>query len=233
MFGVCVWVCAVLTQNVAPVASFTATPASGTPTLTVNVDASASTDPDGTIASYVWTWDDGSAPSSGVTASHAFMSTGTYRIYLIVTDNGGASATHAIDVDCITTANVPPAIGSWASSTLGSAPMTVTFGSIAHDDTGPLTQRWDAGDGSPFVTYPDKPNHAGTLVTHTYTIPGTYFCTLRVSDPEGVWREFSVGILVVPAPAGGSQLGDRACGATGAEVLLVLAALVIAKACRR
>lgn len=50
-----------------PVASFTATPTSGNIPLTVNVDASASTDPDGTIASYAWTFDDTTADAQAYT----------------------------------------------------------------------------------------------------------------------------------------------------------------------
>ena len=48
-----------LTQNVAPTASFTATPTSGQAPLAVSFDASASSDPDGTIASYTWNFGDG------------------------------------------------------------------------------------------------------------------------------------------------------------------------------
>ncbi|MGH9177321.1 MAG: PKD domain-containing protein, partial [Acidimicrobiales bacterium] len=73
--------------NLPPTAAFSATGAG----LVVDVDGSASTDPDGTIAGYVWSWGDGSPDSSGPTASHAYDGPGTYTVTLTVTDNGGAT----------------------------------------------------------------------------------------------------------------------------------------------
>jgi PKD repeat protein len=73
-------------SNVAPTSSFTATTAG----LSVSVDASASTDPDGSIVSYAWTYGDG-ATASGVTATHTYAADGTYTITLKVTDNAGAT----------------------------------------------------------------------------------------------------------------------------------------------
>ena len=74
--------------NQPPTASFT----TGTNGLAVAVDASASTDPDGSIASYAWTFGDGGT-ASGVTAGHTYAAAGTYTITLTVKDNAGASAT--------------------------------------------------------------------------------------------------------------------------------------------
>lgn len=74
--------------NEAPVASFTAS-ASG---LGVSVDGSASSDQDGTITGYAWTFGDG-ANASGPTASHTYAAAGTYSVQLTVTDNDGATGT--------------------------------------------------------------------------------------------------------------------------------------------
>ncbi|MCF7553837.1 LamG-like jellyroll fold domain-containing protein [Pseudonocardia sp. WMMC193] len=72
--------------NVAPTAAFTSTTAG----LTANVDASTSTDPDGTIASYAWNFGDGST-GSGVTASRTYAAAGTYQVTLTVTDDDAAT----------------------------------------------------------------------------------------------------------------------------------------------
>jgi PKD repeat protein len=45
-----------MVANPAPTASFTATPASGRAPLRVSLDASASSDRNGSIASYAWAW---------------------------------------------------------------------------------------------------------------------------------------------------------------------------------
>jgi len=73
--------------NQDPTATFTAT----TSGLTANVDGSASSDPDGSIAGYTWDWGDGSPQDSGITATHTFASPGTYTVTLTVTDDGGAT----------------------------------------------------------------------------------------------------------------------------------------------
>ncbi len=92
--------------NLAPTASFTATPASGQAPLTVSFDASASSDPDGTITSYSWNFGDGSA-GSGVTASRTYPAAGNYTVILTVADNRGASASTTRIVTA--TAGPPPA----------------------------------------------------------------------------------------------------------------------------
>ena len=79
-------------KNQAPSASFTLAPASGLIPLAVSVNASGSTDRDGTIGSYVWDFGDGSASASGVTVTHDYAAVGYYTITLRVTDDKGASA---------------------------------------------------------------------------------------------------------------------------------------------
>lgn len=91
--------------NAAPTASFTATPASGAAPLGVHVDASASTDADGTVASYSWTFGDGSS-ATGVTADHTYTTAGSYTVTLTVTDDGAATdtATRTVTVSAASTA---------------------------------------------------------------------------------------------------------------------------------
>jgi PKD repeat protein len=78
--------------NAAPVASFTATPDTGEAPLTVSFDAGASSDSDGTVASYLWSFGDSSANGSGATTTHDYPGPGTYTVTLTVTDNDGATA---------------------------------------------------------------------------------------------------------------------------------------------
>ncbi len=58
----------------------------------IGFDASASSDPDGTIASYAYSFGDGSS-ASGPTASHAYTAPGSYQASVSVTDNYGLTAT--------------------------------------------------------------------------------------------------------------------------------------------
>jgi PKD repeat protein len=76
--------------NVPPTASFTVIPMSGDFPLAVDVDATGSSDTDGTIVSYDWVFGDG-ASGTGVTASHNYTTPGVYQLALTVTDDNGAT----------------------------------------------------------------------------------------------------------------------------------------------
>ncbi|WP_448874899.1 PKD domain-containing protein [Desulfobulbus propionicus] len=79
-------------ENVAPKAVISATPTSGSAPLTVTFDGSASSDSDGTIASYTWHFGDGSS-ASGKTVSHTYTTEASFAATLQVTDDLGATAT--------------------------------------------------------------------------------------------------------------------------------------------
>lgn len=77
-----------VTTNVAPTANFTSTCTN----LTCNFDGTASSDSDGSIVSYTWTFGDGTT-GTGAIVSHTYAAAGTFTITLTVTDDGGASNT--------------------------------------------------------------------------------------------------------------------------------------------
>ena len=91
--------------NKPPVALFTFTP-----TLqpkvgdVVTFDASGSSDPDGTIVSYQWSFGDGSGETSKI-VTHAYAAAGTFTVTLTAADNAGAIA---IATMSITIASAPP-----------------------------------------------------------------------------------------------------------------------------
>jgi PKD repeat protein len=70
-----------------PIAAFTAAPMSGTAPLTVTFNASGSSSPGATIASYSWSFG-----GSAVTANNTFPA-GTHTVVLTVTDSRGQSDT--------------------------------------------------------------------------------------------------------------------------------------------
>lgn len=77
--------------NQAPVASFTADPTNGNAALTVNLDASISTDDNG-VTSYRWDFGDGTF-GNGARTMHLYNAPGIYTIQLTVSDNEGLSST--------------------------------------------------------------------------------------------------------------------------------------------
>lgn len=82
-----------------PMATFVATPDDPTVGDPVTFDARGSSDPDGTITSYEWEFDDGTT-ASGEVVGHTYSSSGTYLVTLTVTDDDGetASTTERIEV---------------------------------------------------------------------------------------------------------------------------------------
>jgi PKD repeat protein len=86
--------------NHPPTAAFVATPTN----LSVQFDASTSSDPDGDTLTYDWDWNDGTAHGTGVTPIHVYTAAGTYHVTLTVAD--GKGGTNAISHDVIVTAPV-------------------------------------------------------------------------------------------------------------------------------
>ncbi|WP_082498515.1 LamG domain-containing protein [Plantibacter sp. Leaf314] len=111
--------------NVAPTASFT----SSANLLVASFDGSASTDTDGSIASYAWAFGDGTT-GTGATAQHSYAAAGTYSVVLTVTDNRGgtATATRSVTVAAAPTATVlaqddfeRTSASGWGSAPVGGA----------------------------------------------------------------------------------------------------------------
>src|SRR5439155_2201831 len=76
--------------NQKPVAAPSASPASGTAPLLVNFSSAGSSDPDGTIETYYWDFNDGTN-SSLPNLSRTYNIAGTYTATLVVIDNQGLS----------------------------------------------------------------------------------------------------------------------------------------------
>ncbi len=83
--------------NQAPIAKATANPISGTAPLTVMLDASTSSDPDGDTLTYSWDFGDGNT-SSGISISHTYTSVGSYAATLTVTDSNNTQDNEIVTI---------------------------------------------------------------------------------------------------------------------------------------
>lgn len=164
-----------VTANQPPVARLTVTPATGTAPLVVTADATASSDPDGSIVSASINFGDG-VVVSGLKASHTYSNAGSYTVTVTVTDDRGASSSATATVSV--SAHAAPTVSLAVTPTSGSAPLLVSAtvnasGNGAAIST--ITINW--GDG----TTPSS----GTSATHTYSNVGTFTVTAIATDSLG------------------------------------------------
>jgi PKD repeat protein len=186
--------------NPPPVPSFT-WQASASDPLTIEVDASGSTD-DESIASYAWSFGDGGS-GSGQTTSHTFAAGGTYSVALTVTDNEGATDTETIDV---TVAGNEPPTASFSWRAADDDPFTIEFdGSASSDDSGIESYEWDFGDG--------QSGSGTTPPPHTYDAAGTYSVTLTVTDADNASDSDTQDVDVAVCPSQGVAALVRTGGA--------------------
>src|SRR5260221_14295413 len=133
---------------------------------------STSSDPDGSIASYTWTFGDG-ATSTLQNPSHTYTAAGTYSVGLRVTDNQGAQSTITTKSVTVTVPNQAPT----ANFTFSCSGLGCTFTSTSIDPDGSIASySWTFGDGA-----------TSTLQnpSHTYTAAGTYSVGLRIGNTPG------------------------------------------------
>jgi plastocyanin len=85
--------------------------------LEVSVNATDSSDPDGTISRYEWDWtDDGSYEDTGATQTHTYSGAGTYDLRVRVEDDDGATDTKTKTVEVSDVNNVDITIDNVGSS---------------------------------------------------------------------------------------------------------------------
>ena len=98
--------------NIAPTAVASASTTTGLAPLAIAFSSAGSTDSDGSIASYLWTFGDGTT-STAASPSKTYSTAGNYSVVLKVTDNAGASATSSVGVAIATDPNADVDVASY------------------------------------------------------------------------------------------------------------------------
>ena len=170
---------------------------SGMAAQSINLNGGNSFDPDGTVASYSWSFGDGGT-GSGVAPSHAYNAAGTYNITLTVTDNLGAQATAATSANIFPVNQAP--VANPGGSYSGKSATSIQFnGSASYDPDGTIaTYQWNFGDGA---------NGTGAAPAHTYATAGTFVATLTVTDNGGATAAANTS-AVITSPSNQSPIAD-------------------------
>ena len=166
------------TTPTVPDASFTFPSVSQGVNQPATFDASGSSDPDGNIVSYEWSFGDGST-GTGMTEPHTYTSDGTFTVTLTVTDNDGHkdTATKTIIINpAPTTPTTPDAYFTFTSENqVVNQPITFDASGSSDPDGTIDNYAWNFGDGT---------TGTGMTSTHAYSSEGTYTVTLTVTDND-------------------------------------------------
>ena len=180
----------------------------GTP---VTFDGSGSIDPDGSIASYAWTFGDGSS-GSGVRPSATYASAGNFTVTLTVTDDRGASSQPVTTTVTVNVGQQPPTASAGGPYS-GTVNQQVAFdGTGSSDPDGSVVSyAWRFGDGN---------SGTGPTPTHSYAAGGAFTVTLTVTDNDNLTGTSTTtanitdgsGVQPPVANAGGPYAGNTGIG---------------------
>ena len=160
--------------------------------LDCTLDASGSTDVDGTIDGFELTVD-GAVVAATSVATVTVDGEGTHTFGVTVTDDDGATDATSTDLDVFA---APTPVADVSCDAL-----TCTFdGSASTDASGAITAwAWDLGDGT---------TASSATVEHTYGSAGDYTATLTVTDDEGATASTTVTASPYDPVAAPTFLGD-------------------------
>jgi PKD repeat protein len=175
--------------NEPPQAAITG-PTSGLTDEPLDFSGSNSSDSDGNIVSYIWDFGDGET-AAGADVTHTYAASGTYGLQLTVTDDDGSADTASQTIRVEDPVNYPPtAVITGPVSGVVGEPLTFS-GSASNDSDGNIVSySWDFGDGV---------LGTGVVVSHTYTITGSYVITLTVTDDDDLINSAGYPVQINPA----------------------------------
>lgn len=170
----------------------------------VPLDASKSTDSDGSIQTYEWDVDgDGNYEKTGERVTHAFSSAGKKEVTLRVTDADGATDT----VTKTVTVNAPPTAAFAVLSDLLTIGEPISLdGTRSSDPDGEIAKyEWDVdGDG--------KFEQTGATPSPTFDSLGSHEIGLRVTDDRGATDTVTKTIDLTQTDDGGLLSGSSSDG---------------------
>jgi PKD repeat protein len=186
--------------NKRPDACFTQTPSDPQSGDTVTFSSECSSDEDGSITGREWDLDgDGVVDATGDTASHVWPAPGDYRVRLVVTDDGGATAQQT---KTVTIANRSPVAGFSFSPAEPAVGQTVELTSTSADPDGTLaSESWDLDYDGVFD------DASGPAASFTPTAVGSYPIAIQVVDDRGAATTATKTFVVTQGPSDAGSPG--------------------------
>ena len=199
--------------NQSPVANAGGNKTLKLPSNSIVLNGSGS-DPDGIIASYLWTKVSGPAatPANENTANLTLTNLvqGTYIFRLTVTDNDGSTGSNEATVT-VNAANLPPTANAGPGRNLTLPTNTISLTGSGTDTDGTITgYLWEKVSG-PAATLTNA--NTATL-TVTNILQGTYVFKLTVTDNNNAKASAQVSVIVFPAAINQAPIASAGPDAT-------------------
>ena len=177
--------------NQSPNAAFTFSP-SGPMVLDSVTFTSSSSDPDGSIVSTQWDFqDDGTFDATGSQVNHIYLFANDYTVRMRVTDNEGATKDLTRSVSVGTPPNVAPIADFTISPGSPKTLENVTFESASTDTDGTIVSYgWELDGDNDFN------DHTASSFTKVFSPGGTYTIALKVTDNSGDTHTKSKNVVI-------------------------------------
>jgi PKD repeat protein len=192
--------------NKPPVAALNLSASSAYTPSTVTADSSGSSDVDGSIASTLVEWGDGTT-STGVVTSHIYPVAGTYTVRATLTDNSGATASTT------STVSIMP-----ANVTINAPSATSTSGMVVHVDATALNGNSISGMWAYVDNVGVYSTKGGSLVANLKVTPGTHTILVKAWDVNNAITKNSVQVTVVNQTPVASMALSASSAPTGTAI---------------
>jgi PKD repeat protein len=184
--------------NRPPSAVMSATPASGDAPLTVNFDGSGSTDPDGTISSWSWSFGDGTS-GTGAVISHVYTTPGmTHTATLTVRDSGGAPGTTSRTI--VVNAAPAPAAPSGLTAALAGPYVALSWQDNSLNETAFHVERCEGSGCTGFAALGTQMANVRTYTDSSAAAGRSFSYRVRASNSGGYSGYSNVTSIVTPLP---------------------------------
>src|SRR3989441_45302 len=133
-----------------------------------------------------WTFGDG-ASRTGCSTTHVYSNPGTFTVVVTAQDSLGVTASKTVSE----VVNAQPTVSFTISPTSAISSQSVTITATTVGGTNPFNFSWNFGDNS---------SGSGNVVSHTYSVQGTYTVTLTVRDANAQTATSTQTLSVAPSP---------------------------------